>query len=172
MYSPTRNRGNIAEDMVSTYLESNGYGIDVRNYLKKWGEIDIVASKNGKIYFIEVKSVFLNTFFIGELESSSSWRLVVSHETAEFQENILEYRNKSVSRETETDSIKTCETFDPAWNMTFKKKKSLSRVINSYISEKFRDEIPDFQIDLISVSLDCSQKIVYINRIDNIILEA
>lgn len=172
MYSPTRNRGNIAEDMVSTYLESNGYSIDARNYLKKWGEIDIVASKNRKIYFVEVKSVFLNTFFMSELENSGSWGLAVSHETGELQENMSEYSNQSVSRETEDDSMKTRETFDPVWNMTSKKKKSLSRVINSYISEKFRADIPDFQIDLISVSLDCSQKIGYIRKIENIILEA
>lgn len=171
MYSPTRNRGNIAEDMVSTYLQSNGHTIDARNYLKKWGELDIVASKNGKIYFIEVKSVFLNSYFVGELKNSGSWKTCVSHETGEFQENMSEHSKKSVSRETESDSMKTHETFDPVWNMTSKKKKSLSRVINSYISEKFRDETPDFQVDLISVSLDCSQKIGYIKRIANIVLE-
>ena len=36
-----------------------------RNYTKKWGEIDIVAEKADKLYFVEVKSVSretLNTF--------------------------------------------------------------------------------------------------------------
>ncbi len=32
-----------------------------RNYTKKWGEIDIVAEKNNKLYFIEVKSVSCET---------------------------------------------------------------------------------------------------------------
>ena len=35
----------------------HGFDILDRNYTKKWGEIDIVAEKDGKLYFIEVKSV-------------------------------------------------------------------------------------------------------------------
>ncbi|TSC78484.1 MAG: putative endonuclease [Parcubacteria group bacterium Gr01-1014_29] len=206
MYSPTRNRGNIAEDLVAAYLESGGYKINARNYLKKWGEIDIVASKYEKIYFIEVKSLFLGAYLMNEFENSGSWKTHVSHETDEFQETASESSNQSVSpshpgshsrgeimkewksgreesegshtrqgvegsRETESDSVDTREIFDPVWNMTSKKKKSLSRVINSYISERFRDETPDFQIDLVSVSLDCSKKIGYIKRIENIVLE-
>ena len=34
-----------------------GFKIIERNYLKKWGEIDIVAVKNRKYYFVEVKTV-------------------------------------------------------------------------------------------------------------------
>jgi putative endonuclease len=49
--------GKIGEDCVCKYLEKLGYKIIDRNYLKKWGEIDIVAVKNNKIYFIEVKSI-------------------------------------------------------------------------------------------------------------------
>ena len=43
----------------------HGFSISDRNYTKKWGEIDVVAEKSNKIYFIEVKSVSretLNTF--------------------------------------------------------------------------------------------------------------
>ena len=32
-----------------------------RNYTKKWGEIDIVAEKANKLYFVEVKSVARET---------------------------------------------------------------------------------------------------------------
>ena len=38
-----------------------GFSILDRNYTKKWGEIDIVAEKDNKIYFIEVKSVSRET---------------------------------------------------------------------------------------------------------------
>ncbi|MFA5888694.1 MAG: YraN family protein [Candidatus Paceibacterota bacterium] len=49
--------GKIGEDAVSTYLKENGYSIIDRNYLRKWGELDIVAKKGNKIHFVEVKSV-------------------------------------------------------------------------------------------------------------------
>ena len=49
--------GKIGEDCACKYLEKKGYTITDRNYLKKWGEIDIVAKNNKKIHFIEVKSV-------------------------------------------------------------------------------------------------------------------
>jgi putative endonuclease len=49
--------GQIGEDLACQYLENNGYKVVERNYLKKWGEIDIIAKKSGKLHFIEVKSV-------------------------------------------------------------------------------------------------------------------
>ena len=49
--------GQIGEDLACDYLEKNGYKVVERNYLKKWGEIDIVAKKGSKIHFVEVKAV-------------------------------------------------------------------------------------------------------------------
>ncbi|MHB1316771.1 MAG: YraN family protein [Minisyncoccota bacterium] len=49
--------GAIGEDAVCTYLKRKGFVVTDRNYLKKWGELDVVARKGKKIYFIEVKSV-------------------------------------------------------------------------------------------------------------------
>ena len=49
--------GKIGENCVCKYFEKLGYKIIDRNYLKKWGEIDIVAVKNKKIHFVEVKSI-------------------------------------------------------------------------------------------------------------------
>lgn len=34
-----------------------GFEIVERNYLRKWGEIDIIAQKGHKLHFIEVKTV-------------------------------------------------------------------------------------------------------------------
>src|ERR1700733_2652193 len=47
----------IGEDCACQYLKKNGYTILDRNYLRKWGELDIVAQKTKKIHFVEVKSV-------------------------------------------------------------------------------------------------------------------
>ena len=52
--------GRIGEDCACQYLKKLGCVILDRNYLKKWGELDIVAMKGNMIHFIEVKSVSRN----------------------------------------------------------------------------------------------------------------
>ena len=54
----TKTKGNLSESVVCDFLVSRGYEILDRNYLRKWGELDIVASKEGSLHFIEVKSDF------------------------------------------------------------------------------------------------------------------
>ena len=53
--------GKIGEDCVCQYLKNKDFKIVDRNYLKKWGEIDIVAQKKKKIHFVEVKTVSRET---------------------------------------------------------------------------------------------------------------
>ncbi len=55
--SETQKIGEIGENMATRFLVKHGFSILDRNYTKKWGEIDIIAKKGDKIYFIEVKSV-------------------------------------------------------------------------------------------------------------------
>ena len=57
MPSPKRKIGDIGEDVVCKYLETKGFRVIERNYLRKWGEIDIIAEKGNLLSFIEVKSV-------------------------------------------------------------------------------------------------------------------
>ncbi|AZV45956.1 YraN family protein [Nautilia sp. PV-1] len=52
----TRKKGNIAEDRACSYLKEKGYRIIERNFYTKFGEIDIIAYKDGVFHFIEVKS--------------------------------------------------------------------------------------------------------------------
>lgn len=49
--------GRIGEDIACRFLMKRGFKVSERNYLKKWGEIDIVAKKSGILRFIEVKTV-------------------------------------------------------------------------------------------------------------------
>ena len=52
-----RATGNKGETIAVQFLERNGFTVVDRNYLRKWGELDIVATKQGLLHFIEVKSV-------------------------------------------------------------------------------------------------------------------
>src|SRR3989344_1309840 len=55
--SETQKIGEIGENIAVRFLVKHGFIIKERNYTKKWGEIDIIAEKDDKLYFIEVKSV-------------------------------------------------------------------------------------------------------------------
>lgn len=50
-----RNLGNSYEQKASKYLKDNGYHILCENYYCRFGEIDIIARKDGVIIFVEVK---------------------------------------------------------------------------------------------------------------------
>lgn len=57
MKTEKRKIGDIGEALVARFLEKRGYKIVERNYLRKWGEIDIVAEKDRILHFVEVKSL-------------------------------------------------------------------------------------------------------------------
>lgn len=48
--------GRIGEDAACAYLRLHGYAIAERNYRSRFGEIDIIACKNGTTAFVEVKT--------------------------------------------------------------------------------------------------------------------
>ncbi|GIW65813.1 MAG: hypothetical protein KatS3mg094_332 [Candidatus Parcubacteria bacterium] len=56
--------GRFAENLVCKFLEIKNFKIIKRNWwLKKYGEIDIIAYKNNCYYFIEVKALKNNINF-------------------------------------------------------------------------------------------------------------
>ena len=56
MPSQKRKFGDFGEKIVEKYLRGKGYEILERNYLKPWGEIDLVAKNKGVLVFCEVKT--------------------------------------------------------------------------------------------------------------------
>ncbi|MCX6751884.1 MAG: YraN family protein [Candidatus Nomurabacteria bacterium] len=62
--SETQKTGEIGENIAVKFLMKHGFLILDRNYTKKWGEIDIIAEKENKLYFIEVKSVSTPSLFL------------------------------------------------------------------------------------------------------------
>lgn len=51
-----KNTGNKGEDLATNWLIKNGYDIIVRNFRYKHSEVDIIASKNNTLHFVEVKT--------------------------------------------------------------------------------------------------------------------
>lgn len=52
-----RKIGDLGEGIAAKYLEKRGFAVLDRNYLKPWGELDIVARRGNMFHFIEVKTV-------------------------------------------------------------------------------------------------------------------
>lgn len=55
--SEKRRLGDIGEELCCKFLVKRGFVVLERNYLKPWGEIDVIAKKGSNIRFVEVKSV-------------------------------------------------------------------------------------------------------------------
>lgn len=86
--------GRIGEDIAARWLVTNHFEIIERNYLKKWGEIDIVARETSKIHFIEVKTV--------SYETNEQLAYAVSHETWRPEENVHKKKTLRLSRAIES----------------------------------------------------------------------
>ena len=72
--SKTQKIGEIGENLAKRFLVKRNFSILDCNYTKKWGEIDIIAEKNNKIYFIEVKSMSRSDLDIDTHEIESGHR--------------------------------------------------------------------------------------------------
>ena len=55
-----RAKGNRGENIACEFITGKGFQVVARNYLKKWGELDIVAKKDNMVHFFEVKSVMVD----------------------------------------------------------------------------------------------------------------
>ncbi len=49
--------GELGESIAVTFLINHGFSIIERNYTRPWGELDVIAERDEKIHFIEVKTV-------------------------------------------------------------------------------------------------------------------
>ena len=59
--SKSQKIGELGESIACNYLKKQGFTLVERNATYKWGEIDIIAVKDKKLYFIEVKAVSVSS---------------------------------------------------------------------------------------------------------------
>ena len=52
----SRAKGNVAEEKACSFLYDNGFTIIEQNFYSRFGEIDIIATKENVLHFVEVKS--------------------------------------------------------------------------------------------------------------------
>ncbi|MCC7160252.1 YraN family protein [Candidatus Nomurabacteria bacterium] len=106
--SKTQKTGEIGENIAVKFLMKQGFSISDRNYTKKWGEIDIIAEKGGKLHFIEVKSV------------SKPNLNIVTHETLDQyhpEDNMHPWKLKRLSRTIQTYLLSNKIPDDRAWQV-------------------------------------------------------
>ncbi|KND48567.1 MAG: putative endonuclease [Parcubacteria bacterium C7867-005] len=88
-----RKTGDLGENIACSFLEKKGFKIIERNYLRKWGEIDIIAQKGRVFRFIEVKSVSCATLQNVTPETMGAYRP---------EENVHPQKLKRLSRVIQT----------------------------------------------------------------------
>jgi len=90
----TKEVGNLGEQIVAKYYKDHGFRVLEMNYLRKWGEIDVIAEKSGKVYFIEVKTVSYETKYdLDQAVADKIWRP---------EERVDDFKLKKLSRVIDT----------------------------------------------------------------------
>ncbi len=136
--------GQIGEDLACNYLKKSGYKLVERNYLKKWGEIDIVAKKGNKLHFVEVKSV-----------------------SRDLSENVIRetlVAEQSSLRGKHHDDYRAEDNMHP-WKL-----QRLARTIQSYLLDKDIPDDVDWQFDVVTVHIDMSKRMHRVFLLADIVL--
>lgn len=121
MESKTSEFGALAERYASDFLRSRDYTLLALNYRKPWGEIDIVAEKDGVLVFVEVKA-----------------------------------------------NSKEMTGFEPELRVSREKLKRLVRAARTYIADKRCGPDQEWQIDILSLTLDKARRVAKIKHFKNI----
>ncbi len=86
--------GDYGEKIAANYLKKRGFTVLDINYWRKWGELDIVASKDGMVHFVEVKSV--------SYETKEKLRYAVSCGTWRPEEQVHQFKLHQIGKSIET----------------------------------------------------------------------
>ncbi len=134
--------GKLGEDLAKRFLMKHGYSILEENYTKKYGEIDLIAKKSGKVHFIEVKSI-------------------VTRDTGN---NVSRVTGLNVPRETPK---LVGQAYNPMENVHPAKLKRLSRVIQVYL---VTHETDNWQFDVILVKINEKDRVARVEHIKDLVI--
>ncbi len=109
--------GAAGEELVVEYLQKNGFTIKDRNYLKRYGEIDIIAQKGETLAFVEVKT---RSQFYENLTG------IITHGK---QKKMIMVAKAYIAQHNVTDKV--CR-FDVAFIQTINGKQEISYISNAF----------------------------------------
>lgn len=86
-----KNVGDHGEELVVAHLLKNKYTILARNYTQKCGEIDVIAQKGNRIFFVEVKTrLKAGLFDLAEVVNYTKQRRIIKTAQLYLVKNRLE----------------------------------------------------------------------------------
>ncbi|MDP3800469.1 MAG: YraN family protein [bacterium] len=154
--------GKAGEDIACKYLENKGYKIMERNFIRKWGEIDIICLKGNNKSSIWNK-VYSNIFNVLRKTNNDKSQL----NTDDFYVPQGTGLNKLVFVEVKT--LKNGAGLNPEDNLTESKKKKLIRTCELYVSDNPIYINTEWQIDAILIKIDHNLKKASIRHIESAI---
>jgi putative endonuclease len=98
--------GVIGEHLAAKYLENKGFFIIDRNYRKKWGELDIIAQRNDRLHFVEVKTVSRKSFGAKFEQEINNYRP---------EDNMHPWKLKRLGRAIQTYLLEKYRAKEPTW---------------------------------------------------------
>lgn len=162
----TQRVGALGEELVAKFLMKRGFNVIDRNFRKKWGEIDVIATKKNILHFVEVKSVSRNLYGLLKYIPSARPQNKVTHETYGRQ-NTLESTTDAkqvILRKEPKDS------FRPEDNIHSMKIARLKRAIQSYLLSGRVSSETEWRFDVASVFIDRDNRKASIDFIEDMIL--
>lgn len=111
--SKTQQIGEVGENIACKFLMKQGFQILERNYTRKWGEIDVVAIKDRKLYFIEVKSISREVSALKDIKSH------VKDTSGEYraEDNMHPWKLKRLSRTIQTYLLSKNVSDETEWQV-------------------------------------------------------
>ena len=98
--------GAMGESIAAKYLINKGFFIIDRNYRRKWGELDIIAKKDGIIHFVEVKTVSRQSYGGHFEQEINNYRP---------EDNMHPWKIKRLQRAIQTYLLEKYKKEEPPW---------------------------------------------------------